>query len=108
MAHYKVEICGINTSKLPLLSNEEKKTLFDKIKKGDKKAYLQIQIRISVIYDFIYLELIETQQPVSLIEAVLAYQRRLFQSRQALVVRIHRDISGIIDAPHRRTLIKSR
>ena len=25
MAHYKVEICGINTSKLPLLSNEEKK-----------------------------------------------------------------------------------
>lgn len=38
MAHYKVEICGINTSKLPLLSNEEKKTLFDKIKKGDKKA----------------------------------------------------------------------
>ena len=27
MAHYKVEICGINTSKLPLLSNEEKKEL---------------------------------------------------------------------------------
>ena len=72
------------------------------------RVYLQIQIRIGVIYDFIYLELIETQQPVSLIEAVLAYQGRLFQSRQALVVRIHRDISGIIDAPHRRTLIKSR
>ena len=29
----KVEICGINTSKLPTLSNEEKKELFIKIKK---------------------------------------------------------------------------
>lgn len=37
MAHYKVEICGINTSKLPLLSNEEKKTLFDKIKRVIKR-----------------------------------------------------------------------
>ena len=34
----KVEICGVNTSKLPTLSNEEKNELFIKIKKGDKKA----------------------------------------------------------------------
>ena len=34
----KVEICGVNTSKLPILSNEEKNELFVKIKQGDKKA----------------------------------------------------------------------
>lgn len=34
----KVEICGVNTSKLPVLSNEEKEKLFIKIKAGDKKA----------------------------------------------------------------------
>ena len=34
----KVEICGVNTSKLPVLSNEEKEELFIRIKKGDKKA----------------------------------------------------------------------
>ena len=34
----KVEICGVNTSKLPLLSNEEKKELFIKIKNGDEDA----------------------------------------------------------------------
>ena len=34
----KVEICGIDTSKLPILSNEEKIELLNKIKKGDKDA----------------------------------------------------------------------
>ena len=34
----KVEICGVNTSKLPVLSNEEKEKLFLKIKDGDMKA----------------------------------------------------------------------
>ena len=34
----KVEICGVNTSKLPLLTEEEKKTLFDRIQKGDTDA----------------------------------------------------------------------
>ena len=29
MAVYKVEICGVNTSKLPLLTNEEKEELSD-------------------------------------------------------------------------------
>ncbi len=29
MAGYKVEICGVNTSKLPLLTNEEKTTFSD-------------------------------------------------------------------------------
>ncbi|MCI9079425.1 MAG: RNA polymerase sporulation sigma factor SigG [Lachnospiraceae bacterium] len=38
MAMYKVEICGVNTAKLPLLTDEEKKELFVKIQKGDKKA----------------------------------------------------------------------
>lgn len=34
----KVEICGVNTSKLPLLSKQEKEELFVKIKEGDNEA----------------------------------------------------------------------
>lgn len=38
MARYKVEICGINTAKLKVLTNEEMIELFKKYKKGDIKA----------------------------------------------------------------------
>ena len=34
----KVEICGVDTSKIPVLSTEEKNELFLKIKNGDDKA----------------------------------------------------------------------
>ena len=34
----KVEICGVNTSKLPVLTNKEQEELCIKIKAGDKKA----------------------------------------------------------------------
>lgn len=34
----KVEICGVNTSKLPVLNNEQKKELFQRIQKGDDSA----------------------------------------------------------------------
>ena len=34
----KVDICGVNTSKLPLLSKQEQEELFIKIKKGDNEA----------------------------------------------------------------------
>lgn len=34
----KVEICGVNTAKLPVLSFDEKEELFDKIEQGDKDA----------------------------------------------------------------------
>ncbi|NLM11817.1 MAG: RNA polymerase sporulation sigma factor SigG [Clostridiaceae bacterium] len=34
----KVEICGVNTSKLPVLTNKQKDELFKKIKNGDKEA----------------------------------------------------------------------
>ncbi|HHW49682.1 MAG TPA: RNA polymerase sporulation sigma factor SigG [Clostridiaceae bacterium] len=34
----KVEICGVNTSKLPVLTNEQKKQLFERIQKGDASA----------------------------------------------------------------------
>lgn len=34
----KVEICGVNTSSLPVLSREEKVRLFEKIKDGDMEA----------------------------------------------------------------------
>ena len=53
----KVEICGVNTAKLPVLSNEEKERLFKKIQQGDKKAredYLKGNLRLvlSVIQRF--------------------------------------------------------
>ena len=35
MALNKVEICGVNTAKLPMLTQEEKDALFIKIKAGD-------------------------------------------------------------------------
>ena len=34
----KVEICGVNTSKLPVLSNEQKKVLFERMHNGDSSA----------------------------------------------------------------------
>ena len=34
----KVEITGVNTSKLPVLTNEEKNKLLEKVKQGDMKA----------------------------------------------------------------------
>ena len=34
----KVEICGVNTSKLPVLTNKEKDELFIRIKQGDVSA----------------------------------------------------------------------
>ena len=47
MALNKVEICGVNTSKLPVLKAEEKEELFKKIREGDKQARA---IRLNVIY----------------------------------------------------------
>ena len=53
----KVEICGVNTSKLPILSNEEKKKLLEKIKNGDTDArekFIQGNLRLvlSVVQRF--------------------------------------------------------
>ena len=57
MALNKVEICGVNTSKLPLLSNEEKEALFVRIQEGDMEArelYIKGNLRLvlSVIKRF--------------------------------------------------------
>lgn len=57
MATYKVEICGVTTSKLPVLKEEEKEELFKKIKEGDKAArekYIKGNLRLvlSVIRRF--------------------------------------------------------
>ncbi|MCI9627101.1 MAG: RNA polymerase sporulation sigma factor SigG [Clostridia bacterium] len=38
MAVNKVEICGVNTSQLPVLSNKEKLELFHRIRQGDTSA----------------------------------------------------------------------
>ena len=53
----KVEICGVNTSKLPVLSNEEKTELLKKIKNGDEAARLEfingnLRLVLSVIQRF--------------------------------------------------------
>ncbi|MBP3339153.1 MAG: RNA polymerase sporulation sigma factor SigG [Lachnospiraceae bacterium] len=57
MALYKVEICGVNTNKLPILTEEEKEELFDRIEKGDKEArdlFIQGNLRLvlSIIQRF--------------------------------------------------------
>ena len=57
MALNKVEICGVNTAKLPLLSEKEKKELLIQIKQGDKNArekYIKGNLRLvlSVIQRF--------------------------------------------------------
>ena len=49
MALNKVEICGVNTSKLPVRTNEEKDILFERIKKGDTEArelYIKGNLRL--------------------------------------------------------------
>lgn len=51
----KVEICGVNTTKLPILSNEEKKELLLKIKNGDKDArekFINGNLRLVLSVDF--------------------------------------------------------
>ena len=53
----KVEICGVNTSKLPVLSNEEKTELLKKIKDGDEAARSEfingnLRLVLSVIQRF--------------------------------------------------------
>lgn len=57
MAINKVEICGVNTSKLPILSNDEKAKLFDQIEQGDevaRSAYIHGNLRLvlSIIQRF--------------------------------------------------------
>ena len=57
MSGYKVEICGVNTAKLPLLTTEEKEELFKRILACDKQAredYIKGNLRLvlSVIQRF--------------------------------------------------------
>ena len=57
MTQGKVEICGVNTAKLPLLKAEEKEKLFQQIEQGDSDArqqYIEGNLRLvlSVIKRF--------------------------------------------------------
>lgn len=57
MVQGKVEICGVNTSNLPVLKEEEKEQLFVRIKQGDQEAkeeYIKGNLRLvlSVIKRF--------------------------------------------------------
>ena len=38
MYYNKVEICGVNTAKLPVLKEKEKRELLERIQKGDEEA----------------------------------------------------------------------
>ena len=56
--HYnKVELCGVNTSKLPILKSDEKKALFARILEGDRVAreeyiYGNLRLVLSIIQRF--------------------------------------------------------
>jgi len=57
MYYNKVEICGVNTSKLKVLTDEEKKTLLKKTKEGDAEArqeliYGNLRLVLSIIQRF--------------------------------------------------------
>ena len=57
MSAYKVEICGVNTAKLPILTNDEKEQLILKIKEGDTQArerFIKGNLRLvlSIIHRF--------------------------------------------------------
>ncbi|MBQ8848806.1 MAG: RNA polymerase sporulation sigma factor SigG [Clostridia bacterium] len=57
MYYNKVEICGVNTSKLKVLTDEEKKTLLLKVKEGDEDARQElicgnIRLVLSIIQRF--------------------------------------------------------
>ena len=57
MSSYKVEICGVNTSKLPILKEEEKELLIRQIKSGNLKAREKfingnLRLVLSIIHKF--------------------------------------------------------
>lgn len=57
MSSYKVEICGVNTSKLPILKEEEKELLIRQIKLGNLKAREKfingnLRLVLSIIHKF--------------------------------------------------------
>ncbi len=57
MALNKVELCGINTSALPTLKNEEMRCMLEKIKEGDRQArqdfiYGNLRLVLSIIQRF--------------------------------------------------------
>lgn len=57
MRNNKVEICGVNTSKLPVLSAKEKDELFRRIKQGDREArqtfiYGNLRLVLSILKRF--------------------------------------------------------
>ena len=57
MVFNKVEICGVNTSKLPVLNSVQKKLLFNRILQGDEEArqqyiYGNLRLVLSVIQRF--------------------------------------------------------
>ena len=51
MVQGKVEICGVNTAKLPLLKATDKEALFAKIREGDtaaRETYIEGNLRLAL------------------------------------------------------------
>ena len=48
----KVEICGVNTAKLPVLKAAETRELLEKARAGDKEARQALRLVLSVIQKF--------------------------------------------------------
>lgn len=53
----KVQICGVNTAKLPILTEEEKQELFARIQNGDMQArqqfiYGNLRLVLSILHRF--------------------------------------------------------
>ena len=72
------------------------------------RVHLQVEVRLSLIHNFIHAKLIEPHEPIGLIQAVLTHQRRLFQHRQTGVVGVHTHIARIIDTPYGGLTIHGR
>ena len=72
------------------------------------RIHFQVEVRMQVIHDLLYLEVVEAQQPIGLIQTVLTYQRWLLQNWQTRIVGIHTDIARIIYAPHSRLAVEHR
>ncbi len=57
MYYSRVEICGVNTSELPVLNSKQKKELLEKALSGDKKSrddfvYANLRLVLSIIQSF--------------------------------------------------------
>ena len=96
----KVEICGVNTAKLPVLSNEEKEALFIEIKNGDEKArekfiHGNLRLVLSVIKRFYGKGITRRCVMTILRQSAMRELERLPEDKITFVLQIMRGINGL-------------